>query len=81
MCVTVRQAVMAAGLQINSTLTDWSSPLLCPLIIRPTEGDGDGAEKDEPCLSVMEDSCLDTAISNGLPENMIPAEERGSNDE
>lgn len=39
------------------------------------------AERDEPCLSVMEDSCLDAAFSNGLPENMIPVEERGSNEQ
>lgn len=56
----------------------------CPLIIGPTERekerDRDGAERDEPCLSVTEDSCLDAAVSNGLPENMIPMEERGSSD-
>lgn len=36
MCMTMRQALMAAGLQVNSMLTDWSPPpLFCPLIIRP----------------------------------------------
>lgn len=66
---------MAVGLQISSMLTDWSSPLLCPLIIRPTQ-----RYWEEPCLSVMEDSCLDAAVSNGLQGNLIPEEERRSND-
>lgn len=35
MCMTMRQTLMAAGLQVNSMLTDWSPPLFCPLIIRP----------------------------------------------
>lgn len=40
MCETT-PAVMAVGLKINSMLTDWFSPLHCPLIIIPTEGEAE----------------------------------------
>lgn len=75
MYVTLRPSVMPVGLQISSMLTDWSSPLHCPVIIRLVERDRDGAESEEPCLSVMEDSYLHAAISNGPLENMRPNEE------
>lgn len=71
MCVIVRPA----GLQ----LIDWVSfPLSSVLSLSDPQSVSERKrEKDgemEPCLSVMEDSCLDAAFSNDLPENMIPSE-------
>lgn len=81
MCMTMRQALMAAGLQVNSMLTDWSAPsVLSSHYQTHGERDRDGAERVEPCLSVMEASTLDAAVSNSLPENTSPVEERESND-